>query len=313
VSREPKPPPWPTPQLLGTGKVLSTTGPPDESAPTSFALAPDGQRVANARNVQGNYDIWLTEVARSVATRFTFDPAGEVSPVWSPDGTRVVFRSINRKGFGPSDLFVKPADMSSEERPLLVTPQAKTPLDWSRDGRFLLYANFDTKTRSDLWVLPLTGDAKPFPVVQTPFEETQGQFSPDGQWLAYTANESGRDEVYVRPFPETGGKWQVSTAGGSQPRWRPDGKEVFYIAPDAKLMAVPIAVASQGRAVSVGAPVALFVTHLAVGAGISLTGYQSRALYAVTADGRFLMNATVEEDHPMPIIIVQNWAEALKK
>jgi Tol biopolymer transport system component len=296
-----------------TGKVLGTVGPPDENAPTSFALSPDGQHVANARSVQGNYDIWLIDVARSVATRFTFDLASEYSPVWSPDGTRVVFRSLNRRGSGPSDLFVKPANGATDEQPFLVTPQPKTPLDWSRDGRFLLYASLDPKTLSDLWVLPLTGDAKPFPVVQTAFDETQGQFSPDGHWLAYTSNESGRDEVYARPFPEAGGKWQLSTGGGSQPRWRPDGKELFYIAPDAKLMAVPIGVAPQIRALTVGAPVALFPTHLAIGAGISLTGYQSRALYAVAADGRFLMNVTIEADHPAPITIVQNWTAALKK
>jgi dipeptidyl aminopeptidase/acylaminoacyl peptidase len=296
-----------------TGKVLGTVGPPDENAPTSFALSPDGQHVANARSVQGNYDIWLIDVARSVATRFTFDPASEYSPVWSPDGTRVVFRSLNRRGSGPSDLFVKPANGATDEQPFLVTPQPKTPLDWSRDGRFLLYASLDPKTLSDLWVLPLTGDAKPVPIVQTAFDETQGQFSPDGHWLAYTSNESGRDEVYARPFPEAGGKWQLSTGGGSQPRWRPDGKELFYIAPDAKLMAVPIGVAPQIRALTVGAPVALFATHLANGPGISLTGYQSRALYAVAADGRFLMNVTIEADHPAPITIVQNWVAALKK
>ncbi|HEV3215605.1 MAG TPA: protein kinase, partial [Vicinamibacterales bacterium] len=296
-----------------TGKVLGTVGPPDENAPTSFALAPDGQHVANARNVQGNYDIWLTDVARSVATRFTFNLAPEYSPVWSPDGTLVVFRSLNRNGFGPSDLFVKPANGATDEQPLLVTPQAKTPLDWSRDGRFLLYSSLDPKTQSDLWVLPLTDGAKPFPVVQTAFEETQGQFSPDGHWLAYTSNESGRDEIYARPFPDSGGKWQLSTGGGSQPRWRPDGKELFYVAADAKLTAVPIGVAPQARALTVGAPVALFPTHLAIGAGISLTGYQSRALYAIAADGRFLMNVTLEEDRPAPITIVQNWTAALKK
>ena len=159
----------------------------------------------------------------------------------------------------------------------------------------------------------LTGDAKPFPVVQTAFDETQGQFSPDGRWLAYTSNESGRDEVYVRPFPDAGGKWQVSTGGGSMSRWRSDGKELFYVAADAKLMAVPIGVAPQGRAVTAGAPVALFPTRLANGAGINLTGSQSRALYAVAADGRFLMNVNVESETAMPITIVQNWDAALKK
>jgi len=296
-----------------TGKVLGTVGPPDEAAPTSFALSPDGQRVANARTAQGNYDVWLTDVARSVATRFTFDPAAEFSPVWSPDGTRVVFRSVNRSGRGPSDLFVKPANGATDEQPFLVDSQPKTPLDWSRDERFLLYAQGDPKTQSDLWALPLNGDAKPFAVVQTAFDETQGQFSPDGHWLAYTSNESGRDDVYVRPFPDAGGKWQVSTGGGSQPRWRPDGKELFYVATDGKLMAVPIDVTPQSRAVTPGTPAALFATHLANGAGISLSGYQSRALYAVAADGRFLMNVTIEADHAAPITIVQNWDAALKK
>jgi hypothetical protein len=117
----------------------------------------------------------------------------------------------------------------------------------------------------------------------------------------------------VRPFPEPGGKWQVSAAGGSQPRWRPDGKELFYVAPTGKLMGVPIGLATQTRTVTVGTPTALFDAHLAVGAGISLSGYQSRALYAVTNDGRFLINTTVEEDRPTPITIVQNWDVLLKR
>jgi dipeptidyl aminopeptidase/acylaminoacyl peptidase len=157
-----------------TGKVLGTVGPPDEGSPTSFALAPDGERVANARSVQGNYDVWMTDTPRGVPTRFTFDPAPEFSPVWSPDGTQIVFRSLNRKGFGPSDLFIKLANGATDERPLLATPQGKTPLDWSRDGRFLIYASVDPKNQSDLWALPLTGESKPFPIVHTAFDETQG-------------------------------------------------------------------------------------------------------------------------------------------
>src|SRR4029077_15085112 len=126
------------------------------------------------------------------------------------------------------------------------------------------------------------------------FDETQGQFSSDGRWIAYTSNESGRDEVYVRPFPKAGGKWLVSTGGGSQPRWRADGNEIFYIAADAHLMAVPVSATLEGRAIDAGTPLMLFPTHLASGAGISLFGYQSRALYAVTRDGRFLMNANAD-------------------
>ncbi len=300
------------------GKVLGTVGQPDENSPTSPALAPDDRRVANGRVVQGNSDIWLIDIGRNVATRFTFDPAPEFSPVWSPDGTRVVFRSTRN---GSSDLFIKPANGATDEQPLLVTPQGKTPLDWSRDGRFLLYANQDPKTQSDLWVLPLAPSAgaaevrKPFPVVQTAFDETQGQFSPDGHWLAYTSNESGRDEIYVRPFPESGGKWQVSTAGGSQPRWRPDGKELFYVAADGHLMAVPIRATPDGRAVDAGTPLALFPTRLASGTAISLSGFQSRALYAVARDGRFLMNVNVDTGvaDVSPLTVVLNWDAGLKK
>jgi Tol biopolymer transport system component len=234
--------------------------------------------------------------------------------VWSPDSTQVVFRSVNRGGASSSDLYIKAANGAGDEKPLLVSPDPKTPVDWSRDGRFLLYASQDQKTQSDLWVLPLTGsETKPFPVLQTTFSETQGQFSPDGRWLIYTSNESGRDEIYLRPFPESGGKWQVSTNGGSQPRWRADGKELFYVAPDAKLMAVPLTFAPQARTVTVGAPQALFPVRLAIGPGISLTGYQSRALYGVTADGRFLLNTTIEPDRTAPITIVQNWDALLKR
>jgi len=209
-----------------------------------------------------------------------------------------------------------------------VTAENKTPLDWSRDGRYLLYSVADPKTESDLWALPMsganasptgrsnqsmTGEQKSFPVVHTSFDETQGQFSPDVRWLAYTSNETGRTEVYVRPFPEVGDQFLVSTGGGSQPRWRPDGKELFYVAPDGKLMAAPISIAPQGRTVVAGGPVALFQARLASGPGISLTGWQSRALYAVTSDGRFLMNATIEGGEASPITIVLNWQAARKK
>ena len=293
-----------------TGKELGAVGPPNENQSASLALAPDGQRVAYAPTVQGNNDVWLIDVAREVATRFTFDPAADYAPVWSPDGTQVAFRSMRK---GVSDLFVKPANGAADEQPLLVTPQGKTPLDWSRDGRFLLYANQDSKTFSDLWALPLAGERKPFPVVQTAFEETQGQFSPDGRWLAYTSNESRSDQVYIRPFPDSGGKWQVSTAGGSQPRWRPDGKELFYVAQDARLMAVPIRVAPDGRAVDAGMPLPLFPTRLARGPNISLSGFQSRALYAVASDGRFLMNVNVDTADTSPLTVVLNWEAGLKK
>jgi Tol biopolymer transport system component len=156
----------------------------------------------------------------------------------------------------------------------------------------------------------MVGNPKPFPLVQTRFDERRGQFSPDGRWVAYESNDSGRFQIYVQPFPASGGKWQMSTAGGSQVRWRHDGKELFYLAPDQRLMAVPIAVAADGQTLTGGEPAALFMTHLAQGAAITGT----RSQYAVAADGRFLMNVIVEETAPTPpITVIVNWAARLKK
>jgi dipeptidyl aminopeptidase/acylaminoacyl peptidase len=148
--------------------------------------------------------------------------------------------------------------------------------------------------------------------VQTSADEREGQFSPDGRWVAYVSNETERDEVYIRLFPGPGGKWQVSTNGGVDPRWRRDGHELFYVAPDGKLMAVAIEVEPDGRTVSPGAPVALFPTRFATGANVSV-GFNSRPQYAVAPDGRFLMNVTVDDPTPSPITLVLNWAAALKK
>jgi Tol biopolymer transport system component len=295
-----------------TGKVLGAIGPPDENALANLALAPGDQRVAVHRTVQGNNDVWLVDVGRGVPSRFTFDAGIDFSPVWSPDGSRVVFSS-NRNGV--YDLFEKPASGATDEQPLLVTAQDKNPLDWSRDGRFLMYSTQDAKNGSDLWALPLTGERKPIPVAQTSFDEIEGQFSPDGRWLAFASNESGRYEIYVRPFPELGGKSQVSTAGGTQPRWRQDGHELFYVAPDDRLMAVPIRVASSARSVDVGAPVALFPTRLASGANIAVVGAQAlaRAQYAVAFDGRFLINIDAGGGVTSPMTIVQNWTTGLTK
>ena len=291
------------------GKVLGTIGSPDEDSLGGPELDADGQRVAVNRTVSGNTDVWLINVGRGVASRFTFDAAIDSSPVWSPDGSQVVFRSGRN---GVYDLFVKPAGGAADERPLLVNAQSKNPVDWSRDGRVLLYSAQDLKTGSDLWALPMTGDRKPFPVVQSSFDEIEGQFSPDGRWLAYASNESGSYEIYVRPFQGTGGKWQMSTAGGRQPRWGRDGRELFYVTPDNSLMAVPIRAAPGAQTVDAGAPVALFTSRLASGANIYAAGYSAMAQYAVAADGRFLMNVA-NDAVASPITVVLNWDAALKK
>ena len=293
-----------------TGKMLGAIGSPDDNALSSPELAPDGRRVAVWRVVQGNADVWQMDVSRGVPSRFTVDEASGSSPVWSADGSRIVFRSTRN---GVYDLFVKPASAAANEQPLLVNSHNKNPLDWSADGRFLLYAVQDPKTGSDLWALPLTGDRKPVPVVQTSFDEIEGQFSPDGRWLAYASNESGRYEIYIQSFPESGGKSRISTAGGVQPRWGRQGRELLYVAPDTRLMAVPIRLAPDARTVDAGAPLALFPTRLASGGNAIAAGFAARAQYAVARDGRLLMNVAVDDALTSPITIVQHWDAALKK
>ena len=264
------------------------------------------------------------EVGRGVPSRFTFDVAIDGAPIWSPDGSQVVFRSMRK---GVPDLFEKPASGTADEQPLLVTSQSKSPLHWSPDGRLLLYSTQAPKTATDLWALPMMGERpspgsgrpesaegrKPFAVLQSSFDEIAGQFSPDGRWLAYASNESGRYEIYIRTFPEAGGKWQVSVAGGVQPRWRRDGHELFYVALNARLMAVPIRLAPSKHTLEAGAPVALFPTRLATGGNIPTAGFQARAQYAVAPDGRFLMNISADEAVTSPITIVLNWVAGLKK
>jgi Tol biopolymer transport system component len=260
--------------------------------------------VAVNRTVQGNQDVWLIDVGRGVTSRFTFGAAANIGPVWSPDGSWIVFSS-NRKGTG--NLYQKASSGAGSDELLLESSLQKVPIDWSPDGRFLLYMQVDPKTGLDLWVLPLFGERKPFPFVNTSFDERNGKFSPDGRQVAYQCDESGRFEVYVQPFPGPGGKSQVSTGGGIEPRWRRDGKELFYIAPDGKLMAAPIQ--GAGQTLEAGAPVALFQTRI-VGGGTAISKQQ----YAVAPDGqRFLINITADESTASPITIVTNWTAGLKK
>ena len=189
-------------------------------------------------------DIWVMGRSSDVSSRFTFEPAADFDPVWSPDGTRIAFSSARR---GVLDLYQKSVDGDGDDELLLASSDAKHLQAWSPDGRYLLYGIFDRTTRGDLWLLPIAGDRTPIALLQTPASEEQAQISPDGRWFAYTSDESGRSEVYVRSFPKPARKWQISTNGGGDGRWRPDGKELYYIADDRRLMAVAVKTGATSR------------------------------------------------------------------
>jgi Tol biopolymer transport system component len=284
-----------------TGKPLGVAGETDTSGLSSPELSADDQRVVVARTVQVNQDIWLMDLARGGFTRFTFDAAQDTLPLWSPDGTRVAFSSSRKSVF---NLYLGRANAPGSEELLLETPNVKVAQDWSADGRFLLFYDVDTKkTGRDLWSLDLTDkEHKPRVVMNTPFEETMAQFSPDGRWVAYQTNESNRFEIVVQPFPEAPGvKFQVSTGGGVAPRWRADGRELYFIAPDSSLMAVPV-IKMDGSMFEVGTPAALFPTRIVGGGGVST----NRPNYDVSRDGRFLINEPVEEASLTPITLILN-------
>jgi Tol biopolymer transport system component len=277
---------------------------PFDSTQLAPSLSPDGRHIALFREVSGNIDVWLIDTARGVPTRFTFDSADDVNPVWSPDGRRIAFSS-NRTGV--HDLYVKPAnDPAGSETVLFQNAQPKSAYDWSPDGRLLLFHSVDPKRGFDIMALPFDSDGKPQgepqAVVRTDFDEHSAKFSPEGKWIAYVSIKTGRDEVYVEPLAHrAGGEIRISTDGGDQVRWRPDGKELFYVARDGRLMAVPLRLGSNGETAEAGTPVPLFQTHVS---GMP-TG---QTQYVVSSDGqRFLMNRLIDDIVTSPITMILNW------
>jgi serine/threonine protein kinase/Tol biopolymer transport system component len=268
-------------------------------------LSPDDQRFIVTRFdfKTGGSDLWMSDATGGNVTRFTFDAANDSFPIWSPDGSRIVWASNQE---GPVHLYQKAASGSGQEALLFKSDHYKFPADWSRDGRFIIYRELNPQTKYDVWVLPvgpLSGDQKPFPFLQTEANETATVLSPDGQWMAYSSDESGRYEVYVQSFPRGGSKRQVSTDGGIGPHWRGDGKELFYHASDGKLMAVAV---KGGASFEASAPVPLF--EFRAGGGV-LAPY-----YAVTRDGqRFLLSMLGETEPNAPLTVVVNWTAEVKR
>jgi serine/threonine protein kinase/Tol biopolymer transport system component len=260
-------------------------------------LSPDGRKllVSIAEPGTTNRDLWMFDVARGIRTRFTVSPEPETHNTWSPDGSRIVYDSLRK---GHRDMFLKASDGSGDEEVLLETEFDENPIDWSPDGRFISYIRRSANT-GNIWMLPLEGDRKPFPFRESSFFEIGGRFSPDGRWVAYFSNESGRAEVYVSPFSRPREKLQVSTAGGIDAVWGPDGKEIFYLS-DGKLMVA--AVSTDGDQFRVGEVKPMF--------NLQTTG--PRVKYDMSPDGqRFIAVTRKRESVLAPLTLVDNWPELL--
>ncbi len=293
-----------------SGKQGVTLGEPANIV--GFQFSPDRKNLAASVQDPSNTDIWIYDVSRGLRTRLTFDPAIDNNPVWSPDGRSIAFAS-GRKGH--FDLYRKSSDGSGAEELLYADDRDKTPTSWSPDGKFLLYYDRALAgAASGVWALSLTpekpgGLLKQFLVLQTPLSVFDAQFSPDGRWIAYTSDESRRAEIYVTPFPlppsGSGGKRQISTAGGFLPRWRQDGKEIFYRGLDRRLMAAEVN--SGGGTLEIGQVRPLF-------GATPNTSETINPLYDVSADGQhFLLRILPEQKAGEPLTLVQNWTAGLKK
>ena len=269
------------------------------------AISPDETTVAFRRSTGSNIDIWRRDLGRGTDTRLTFGESVNLDPFWSPKGDRIVFAS-NRGG----SFNLYQTGRSGRDELLFSTPYTKVPDQWSRDDQYIVYSERDPRTNWDLWVLPVGegSDRKPIPFLQSGFNELYGQISPDGRWIAYTSDESGQREVYVRRFPASDGKRRISAAGGEQPRWRADGKELFFVRADGKITAVPVkAVAGLKPSFEPGAPVALFESHIGEGSGH--VAFQ----YDVTANGKRFLVATTADVETAPLTVVVNWSAGLKR
>ena len=286
------------------GKALGILGDPAQYE--MFRLSPDGRRVAVSLLRQNGADLWLTDVERGVASRFSSRPGVNYFPVWSSDGRNIVFGS----GMSVvSDLFRKEVNGAGMEELLRSNERVANAMDWSRDGRWVLYFEIAAGTQRDMWMMQVTSDGKPLqpkPYLKTPASEWQGRFSPEPnpRWVAYQSDESGRYEVYINSFPEARSKARISTAGGVYPQWGSGGRELFYMSPENKLMAVSIKLGAD--AVEVSTPRELF-TLPAFDNGLD-------APYDVAPDGqRFLVRATPQQQAGQPLTLIVNWPALLKK
>jgi serine/threonine protein kinase len=279
------------------GNAVGSVGKPDVYG--NVFLASDGRSLAVDKTDMSslNTDIWTYELQHDSAKRLTFDPAIDAVPIWKPDGTQLVFSSDRQLVFG---LYVKDSDGAHDEKSIVQDELPAFPSDWSRDGKYILYYQ-----GTDLWFATFPG-LKSSLFLKAPSALRNGQFSPDGKWVAYASNETGKWEIYVTSFPDARGKWQVSTGGGEQPRWRGDGRELFYLSADGKMMAAPV---TMGTNFDAGTPVALFQTTPRQPVLVF-----DLFVYDVSRDGqRFLINTEVKQAESTPMAVVLNWPAKLDR
>ncbi len=294
------------------GKDIGKITDPDNFG--SLSLSPDGKKVATDIS-GGDTDVWVYDVARGVRSRLTFGDAANLSPVWSSDSQYLVYASIYLARPEATHRISRRPAMGGDEEVLYTSNEETWVTDWSRDGKFLLICKgkYIGGNPCDIWILPLEGDRVPLPLVKTPFLETNAKFSPDGKWVAYESTETGTREVYVIPFnPPSqdpiaaadrarGGRWQVSTHGGSQARWGGSGKELFFVSGDSKVTAVEIVVTANG--IETGKATPLF--PVSQPAGIDP--------FDVAADGDWFIENAGTAQSSSPINLITNWDAELKK
>jgi serine/threonine protein kinase len=268
------------------------------------ALSPDGSKLAVCIEVNGLGDIWVIDLARHAKTRITFGPQYSGNPAWSPDGKSIVF-SYGPTG-GEDSIYRQNADGTGNKEKLLETPGViDFPFSVTPDSRYIAYMRraANSTTGWDIWALPTFGDQKPFAVIATNFLEVTPSFSPDGKWLAYANDETGHFEVYIQPFPSGTGRWQVSTAGGSRPSWRKDGKELYFLSTDHEITAVDVK--PNGANLQLGAPHVLFKANTVAG---------SVGTYTASADGKkFVMNTVLPQSTSEPLTLITNWPADLRQ
>jgi len=286
-----------------TGRLLGVVGEPGGFT-YPFRLSVDGRRAAVSRDRPGGNDLWLLDLERGFPSRFTFTSSTNIYPTWSPDGRTIMFSPIS------ANLFRKDTGGSTEEQQVTQSPRQQYSTDWSRDGRLVLYQETAPDGQRDLWVLPVTREGKPEPgskpraYLQSRFNEFWGRFSPEPspRWVAYQSDETGRNEVFIQSFPEPHGKFQISTGGGQYPQWASNGRELFYVALDNKLVAVSLEISVDS--VRPSPPRPLFTMP------ISENGWSP---YDTTPDGQKFLVRAVPPQASQALTVIVNWPALLKR